>query len=184
MDERLKSKISNHFKQCGNVEKLFMFEQIPHDKLFNATKSYAQNIIEQDEVVILLYDDTFFGSAKNGFVLTNKRLYSKNILSEVNVADVSNIRDITVSGDLIVTTHHDSFNIQITQTVDDAGKRRLPKVVQGIVNMLKSSKTYDSTATKDKASKEIAKKFPRICKNCGAPLDPQTGVCEYCFTRY
>ncbi|WP_305767526.1 hypothetical protein [Candidatus Epulonipiscium viviparus] len=44
-------------------------------KMMNAKKQYAP--FSDGEEVVILYDDTVFGTAKSGFVITNKNLYSK-----------------------------------------------------------------------------------------------------------
>lgn len=49
---------------------------IPEDKLTNAIDSYAQGT--QTEDVLFLYDDTLWGSAKNGFCFTQLYLFWRN----------------------------------------------------------------------------------------------------------
>ena len=58
---------------------MFVHPDIPEKKLANATASYAK--LKPGERVLALYDDTFFGSAKDGFCLTNRRLYWKGMSS-------------------------------------------------------------------------------------------------------
>lgn len=74
-----------------------LFQNIPPNKLENAQKSYAPKF-DSDESVICLYDDTFRGSAKNGFILTTKRLYFKNMAERSNVVNIANIDKITFKG--------------------------------------------------------------------------------------
>lgn len=58
-----------------NYDGVFVFPNIPHKKLLGAIGSYARDV-EPSEVVILI-DDTVFGGAKEGVLVTNKAIYSK-----------------------------------------------------------------------------------------------------------
>ncbi|EMK3381309.1 hypothetical protein V8057_004264 [Vibrio vulnificus] len=58
-----------------NYDGVFVFPNIPHKKLLGAIGSYAGDV-EPNEVVILI-DDTVFGGAKEGVLVTNKAIYSK-----------------------------------------------------------------------------------------------------------
>jgi TIR domain len=53
---------------------------IPPDKLKNAIDKYAYKLDQRD--VLLLYDNTYFGGAKEGFCLTLKEIYWHNWLQE------------------------------------------------------------------------------------------------------
>jgi hypothetical protein len=53
----------------------FYFQpNIPSKKLTNALEAYARDIMPED--VLVLFDNTAFGSAKNGAILTETRLYA------------------------------------------------------------------------------------------------------------
>ncbi|MDR2461306.1 MAG: hypothetical protein LBE38_11120 [Deltaproteobacteria bacterium] len=56
-----------------NIEKYYFKPNIPQKKLANAIGKYAQNADPND--VLLLFDDTTFGSADQGFLLTSNCLY-------------------------------------------------------------------------------------------------------------
>lgn len=62
----------------ANLPKAFTESNIPASKLQNALAAYAPKI--QQRQVVLLYDDTVWGSAKNGFVLTRTGLYWCNLM--------------------------------------------------------------------------------------------------------
>ncbi|OON97015.1 MAG: hypothetical protein ATN31_08860 [Candidatus Epulonipiscioides saccharophilum] len=62
-------------------------------KLINAKNYYAK--FEDDEEIILLYDDTIFGNAKSGFVITTKAIYTKvafKLPTSIHLIHVSSIR--------------------------------------------------------------------------------------------
>lgn len=52
---------------------LFFRDNIPEKKLTNAIAKYASNV--DSSRVVFLYDDTVFGSAKDGFLITDSALY-------------------------------------------------------------------------------------------------------------
>lgn len=58
---------------AGFTDKTLFVGKIPPKKLNNAIKSFAKEVAPED--VLLLYDDTFFGSAKNGLLLTAEAVY-------------------------------------------------------------------------------------------------------------
>ena len=57
-------------------DKIHLRGEIPERKLATAVKTYE---LSDPDSLLLLYDDTVFGSAKDGFILTDKRLCYKNI---------------------------------------------------------------------------------------------------------
>ena len=54
----------------------YLFPNIPEKKINNVLKSYAQNSSLRGENIFLLYDRTLIGSAKDGYVITEKGLVS------------------------------------------------------------------------------------------------------------
>lgn len=96
------------------------------DKIEGAVNIYAT--LKQDECVIFCYDDTFFGDASEGIVLTNKNLYINNAdvhdtcipISEIYVENIQphitfdkekkeedkGIEISTTSGIIIVPSHY------------------------------------------------------------------------------
>jgi len=63
-------------KSFANVSEVFKAPHIPENKLRNAIKTYAAKVGEHE--VVLLHDDSFFGSAKNGFLLTENCMFWRN----------------------------------------------------------------------------------------------------------
>lgn len=60
---------------------VFVGNKIPADKLANAIAAYAQHVLPKD--ALLLYDNTFFGGAKDGLLLTRDSVYWRNSSSSV-----------------------------------------------------------------------------------------------------
>ncbi len=61
-------------KACDLDKDVFIFDEIPEKRLKNAISTYAQEL-GQDEKILLLVDKTLFGTAKEGLLLSNKMLY-------------------------------------------------------------------------------------------------------------
>jgi len=101
IDDFTKSSIFAYFNP---VEKFYLFEDIPHKKLESAKNSYA-SMISDDETIIYLYDDTVGGSANEGFILTTKRLYSKNFGTNGDAVYISNISEMHVPKFGLVSSH-------------------------------------------------------------------------------
>ena len=60
-------------------ERIHFAPSIPSRKRRSATAAYSHQF-EPGEDIIALYDDTVFGSAEQGFVLTDRRISWKNVL--------------------------------------------------------------------------------------------------------
>ena len=60
----------------GNGEKIFFKPNIPMKKLNNALNAYASHVKAED--VYVLADDTFWGKADNGLLITNSGLFTNN----------------------------------------------------------------------------------------------------------
>ena len=76
----------------GKIDRLFFMEEISQKKLRNAINSYAQGF-KKGETPVYLWDDTFFGSAKEGFLLTDRRIYQKNNLDAPSSSGIHEIVD-------------------------------------------------------------------------------------------
>ena len=101
MDDFTRSSIIAYFDP---VDGLYMFDDIPQAKLENAQIKYA-SMIGADETIIFLYDDTLGGSANEGFILTTKRLCSKNFGLDGNEVYISNITELHVPKFGLVSSH-------------------------------------------------------------------------------
>lgn len=75
---------------------------IPRPKLVNAIKSYGKSFVKPDDILILV-DDTVFGSAKEGFFLTKTHFFGNGISGAIdsNIGDVYTI-DATINPRLCI----------------------------------------------------------------------------------
>jgi hypothetical protein len=60
-------------------EQIYSAPNFPARKLANVLKTYAEGVIAND--VLLLFDNTVFGGAKEGFLMTDEALYWHNMKS-------------------------------------------------------------------------------------------------------
>ena len=75
--------------------RIFIHPDIPYSKSANAVDTYAKNV-KVDEI-ILLYDDTAFGGAKDGFIITSDKIYAHQFLMEPVSININEIDYITIS---------------------------------------------------------------------------------------
>lgn len=75
--------IESTLSHLGKRRGLFLYPYIPKTKLEVAKKSFDFQD-DGDGDILVLYDDTMFGGGENGFALTAKRLYWRNVLDEAS----------------------------------------------------------------------------------------------------
>lgn len=71
---------------------IFFFDQIPPKKLQNVLRSYAR--VQRDERPLVLVDNTTFGSARDGALLTDCRMYVHNMQEQPSICDLSAMRTL------------------------------------------------------------------------------------------
>ena len=175
ISDDVKNTITEIYRRGNNPDRLFMFEHIPSNRLNNAIKSYA-SIIGSDETVIFLFDDTIFGSAKDGFMLTTKRLYYKNMAEAGDSVDISDILNMTLkrsmlSPAIIVNTDLGDLVISIIKASD---QNVLFSIIDQTVRFLKNLADSVASASQAPAGQ------PLVCRGCGANYARSIAICEYC----
>ena len=96
-------------------EKIFFHPDIPPKKLKNALKTYAKI---GSEVPLMLIDDTLFGSAKAGLILTNEAIYIKDSNDKNSFSCLlDNIEKVSFKSYVILQklTINDTLKIDFTQ---------------------------------------------------------------------
>ena len=77
MEKKINDLLEKYGKKIGKFESnIHLSPCIPEKKLNNAIKSYAQCVRHND--VLALCDNTLFGGADNGFIITKKGVWYKN----------------------------------------------------------------------------------------------------------
>lgn len=79
---------------CRSVPKfsrmsVYTYPNIPHKKLINAIQGYGEDWVKPSDILVLV-DDTVFGSAKDGFFLTKTHFFGNKIFGFIdnNIGDV------------------------------------------------------------------------------------------------
>jgi hypothetical protein len=82
----------------------YLIPNLPINKLSNAIYNYIT--LDADEYVICLHDSTFWGSAKEGYALTNSALYER-INGHNTAIAYTDIKKITSDNHLAIYDHKD-----------------------------------------------------------------------------
>jgi len=129
----------------SNIMGLFFVDHIPPAKLQNAINNYAFELknMNDGESVVWLYDDTNFSTAKKGFILTTKRLFSRNDSGIIGFTEINDILEIThkkgvMFSAYIVKSKNSEFVIDVSQDEREA-KTALFGVLEKTVKLLKGS---------------------------------------------
>jgi len=162
-----------------NLVNVFVFDKIPANKLRNATRAYARTV-GNDETIMVLYDDTVFGSSRDGFLLTTRRLYGKNIFESGFSAELADIVNLTFEGTETVLTapkvhaHTRTGVLQKELTVSNSNGQAeaLFQALQQAIALLNPNLASAFAPTMN------PQQVPARCNSCGA--GGQVAVCEYC----
>jgi hypothetical protein len=130
------------------MESLFLFEHIPQKKLQKAIKSYAPGLGSNPaETIICLYDDTVFGGAKEGFILTTERLYSKDTLESPRVVGIWDIVSLvpnhgSLTTIITVAATFANYIITLTQAGNTQGRIALYNLIDKTILVLRGGQAY------------------------------------------
>jgi DnaJ like chaperone protein len=106
-------------------ESIYTAPNIPTKKLLSAIKSYA-NRVDPDRV-LLMCDDTVFGSAKEGIIITPEFFYSHSFLEKPQIIRITSIKDISIKSGFV------NHSILINGTVVFVGTQADKKSLQALV---------------------------------------------------
>jgi len=184
LDDQLRQKIIEIYPtEIKQSKSLLLFENIPSKKLNKATKNYAK--IGNDETVIILFDETVFGSAKLGFLLTSKRLYRKNTLERADSVEIDEI--IGLSLDTFSPTYpeiHVEARLKTLVIKAVVGKDNIETKFSFLKNTIELLQGKKLAAVGDTIGENAATTIDNVpqqtrnCISCGAP--GQSNKCEYC----
>jgi len=85
-----------NFSNLENGDKVFFKPNIPSKKLANAIKAYGPHVKEED--VYILADETIFGKADNGMLVTNLEIITKEPFENANKVRLEDMRSFTFGG--------------------------------------------------------------------------------------
>jgi len=133
--ENLEMDITNILKKYGPLiddSKLYYDDKIPSKKLNNAIGSYVIDWAE-NEKALALFDDTIFGSAKDGFLLSTEAIYCKNLSEKQWKLTFNEIENVMVDDDKDEIVLNDYFRIKITPM----NKKQSIAIMVKIINEIK-----------------------------------------------
>jgi ribosomal protein L40E len=191
------------FAAGNSRNRVFIDPDIPTKKLVNARSKY----ITRDEPIIVLVDDTLFGSAKDGLAISENYVYAKGTLGDIKSVKLSSIRsvssqsnklgslDIYFGGNLFVTLStidkedHD-FVIGVlkaayaaSKSVENSAPAKIKKPSKPVAA---EPKPKNSNLGKETvACSECSANLPvgaKFCLECGTKVIPR-GVCLTCNAK-
>jgi hypothetical protein len=92
--------IVHGYSESVQDEHVYFASDIPARKLCNARARYAPHM-ESDEFPLVLIDDTAFGSAKAGVLITDRALYAKSTLEEPVCVPLAELYDVAHQNSLV-----------------------------------------------------------------------------------
>ena len=181
LTQRQRNEIRTIFNRF-NPDNTALFNNINQNKLDNARASFGQNI-KADEEIIYLRDDTLFGSAKDGYIVTTKAIHGKPFLEQPLFINYEDIQDITYDKTKIVVQCKGNATYQFP--LSTRCKKSTPLLNEMIAYLKKEGLTGQMVETSREAvvNGQVVRVENR-CLGCGAPPQPQGKFCEYCGTRF
>lgn len=114
---------------------LYLGDEIPPNKLDNAIGAYAFHVSPQD--ILLLYDSTAFGGAKDGLLLTNDAVYWRNITEKANKCSYEDIQTVKFIESTGFKSLYTSAKILINQQKIELSSGKKNQVAESVVNVIR-----------------------------------------------
>jgi hypothetical protein len=173
INDELKHELKKAFTPASGVKEVTLFDAIPPKKLKNATSSYASSM-GSDETIVALCDSTVFGSAKEGFLLTSKHVYSKAIMEKPSSTEVGDIIDVLLGGsplNIHVATEYGTTKIDTPARSEAV----IHKALCDAIKLLGGLKSLGTATVEGAPSNQDVQ-----CLGCGAVSNGNAKFCEYC----
>lgn len=142
--QNLISQILNADKKLSGASAIYFCGRGMKDnsKIDKAIYSYAVKLSE-DELPLCCYDDTFFGSASQGFILTSQKLYWRNDDSQkCSSVALEDITDIAVSDKSIRLCYTEEKKFIHTTYLSGEERERAVVFLQIMINWLLPKPTF------------------------------------------
>ena len=161
------------FSSSVEDKKLFFGENIPEKKLKNAVSAYAPSA----KTVYILCDNTVFGNAKNGFLLTDTTLYTcESHPLEINLDLIKSV-DLEMGMLEKKIVINNQLPIIFTQPDKDT--------IQAIAKMFMRIASYNNSVEKfGEENESSATESSTInCIGCGSEIPQNSKFCGECGTK-
>jgi hypothetical protein len=126
---------------------IFVKPHIPASKLAGVMSSYVNQTVVNPQDIIVLVDDTLFGGAREGFVLTEDMLYAKEPFSSAQCVQFKQIKTFTMGREFFSTCLF--VNGTKVQALTQPSKESMMALCQ-VVNDYLKQRSPDSVKQKPK----------------------------------
>jgi curved DNA-binding protein CbpA len=141
-------------------DQVFLAPHISRNKLYGAMASYIPSDVNPDEVLLLI-DDTVFGSAKEGLGVTNKAIYLKEAFEQPRQFLLKDIKSIAHGSQMMGSSLHIN-GLKVTSMTQPNAKT-LQVFAQLINDYLQSCKESDNPFYQHKAlTQKLTTLYPLI----------------------
>lgn len=171
---------------------VFVAPEIPTKKLNNAAES--MKLVDSINSIIAIYDNTLFGSAKDGFALTGEKIVIKNAfeapfsISFTEVETVKHIRNVTVSDkgkekveEYIDFIKKDGKTVKLNSLLE-CKYEKLAEVLNSAVQDFDSFEEEDQLVTLSEMSERLKVAYVQIVINMAFSDDAAIDQKEYAET--
>jgi len=114
---------------------LYLGDEVPPIKLENALGAYAFHVLPQD--VLLLYDNTSFGGAKDGLLLTNDAVYWHNITEKANKCSYPDVQTVKVVASTGFKSLYTAANLLINEQRIDLSTGKKNEVAEAVARVIR-----------------------------------------------
>lgn len=91
------------------ADRIYILDAIPHKKLANAIASFAQQI--RPNQAMALVDDTAFGSGKDGLLVSDIGIHSKQLFQEARWLEFERVHDLRVKGTTVFINNREFVDL-------------------------------------------------------------------------
>ena len=162
--------IKDNVKNIGSS--IYVTPDIPEKKLNNAIKAFSCE--DFYESILAIYDDTIFGSAKEGFVFTGKKMihhkYGEFIYSDIDTVEY--IENVTVNDsgkekkdEFIIIKTKDKTKHKLTYGLTTIDKKKFTKFLNIIITEFKDYKEENQLKTISEMPNELKIAYLKIIIN-------------------
>lgn len=151
--ELISEEIKNILAESSfSSNRIFIYPDIPYSKSANVVDSYAKGV-NVDEI-ILLYDDTALGGAKDGFIITSEKIYAHQFLMPPISINLNEIDFISTSDHDFLINGEKKFSASL---LDDDNINKVSEFIEKICELININ-----VSPKEK---EIKKIITEICES-------------------
>lgn len=136
-------------KRLQRDDTLYLAPNIPTHKLNNALNSYADTSVSPEQVILLI-DDTVFGSAKDGLLLTATDLYIKEGFGKSSTIALNKINSIALKPEFLTNPIHINGQpfVQLAQP-NKSTLKALCEILSDYIAQDAGQAAYSTTPDKD-----------------------------------